>query len=56
VYRLLLLPISDLTIVSEINDFRNTFVAHQAKPLQDIVIAKTALGRWIAALYYIHRF
>jgi type III restriction enzyme len=39
-----------LTQVAEINDFRNTYVAHQEKELADSRLAKTHLGKWIGGL------
>ncbi|MFC1762696.1 DEAD/DEAH box helicase family protein [Planctomycetota bacterium] len=44
-----------LCVVANINDFRNTYVAHQDKELKDVNIARGQLGKWIAGLYYIHR-
>lgn len=39
-----------LTIVSKINDFRNTYVAHKQKDLVDVNIARSQLCTWISAL------
>ncbi len=39
-----------LTQVADINDFRNMYVAHQAKELTDSQLAKTHLGKWIGCL------
>lgn len=36
--------------VADINDFRNTYVAHQGKELTDSQLAKTHLGKWIGGL------
>ncbi len=38
------------TLVSRINSFRNTYVAHQKKELTDPAMAKTALGDWANGL------
>lgn len=39
-----------LTEVAEINDFRNTYVAHQEKELTDTKLAKKHLSKWIVGL------
>jgi type III restriction enzyme len=36
--------------VADINDFRNTYVAHQGKELTDSQLAKTHLGKWSSGL------
>ena len=43
-----------LTVVSNINNFRNTYVAHQEKELKDVNLTKANLEKWIAGLYYIY--
>ncbi|HPY77206.1 MAG TPA: hypothetical protein PLQ45_05130, partial [Anaerohalosphaeraceae bacterium] len=43
-----------LTIVSDINEFRNTYVAHQEKELKDVNVAKENLRKWITGLKFIH--
>jgi type III restriction enzyme len=42
-----------LTVVANINDFRNTYVAHQEKELTDVNLARDQLGKWIAGLKYV---
>jgi type III restriction enzyme len=37
-------------LVSRINSFRNTYVAHQKKELIDPALAKTALAEWTSGL------
>ena len=37
--------------IEKINGFRNTYVAHQEQPLEDVEQARTALKEWSAALY-----
>jgi type III restriction enzyme len=37
-------------LVSRINSFRNTYVAHQTKELTDLAMAKTALAEWTMGL------
>jgi type III restriction enzyme len=37
-------------LVSRINSFRNTYVAHQTKELTDLAMAKTALAEWTSGL------
>jgi hypothetical protein len=39
-----------LSAVQTVNDFRNTRIAHQERPLQDSVEAKKALRVWVEAL------
>lgn len=43
-----------LSVVSEINDFRNTYVAHQEKELKDVNLTKENLKKWIAGMHYLH--
>jgi type III restriction enzyme len=43
-----------LTVVANINDFRNTYVAHQEQELKDVNLARDQLTKWIAGLSYIH--
>lgn len=43
-----------LTVVSDINEFRNIYVAHQEKELKDVNVAKANLKKWIAGMQYIH--
>ena len=43
-----------LTVVTNINDFRNTYVAHQEKELTDVNLTREQLEKWIAGLYYIY--
>jgi type III restriction enzyme len=43
-----------LTVVANINDFRNTYVAHQESELHDVNLARGQLAKWIAGLAYIH--
>jgi type III restriction enzyme len=42
-----------LTVVMKINDFRNTYIAHQEQELKDVSIARKNLGQWIAGLKFI---
>ena len=42
-----------LTIVMRINDFRNTYIAHQEQELKDVNLARENLGKWIAGLKFI---
>jgi len=42
-----------LTVVGNINEFRNMYVAHQDKELKDVNLAREQLGKWIAGLKYI---
>lgn len=42
-----------LTIVMRINDFRNTYIAHQEQELKDVYLARENLGKWIAGLKFI---
>ncbi len=44
-----------LIVVTNMNDFRNTHVAHQEKELKDVNLAREQLGKWIAGLCYIHQ-
>ena len=37
--------------IEKINGFRNTYVAHQEQPLEDVEQARAALKEWSAALY-----
>jgi type III restriction enzyme len=37
-------------LVSDINTFRNNYVAHQEKELTDFVVARKALGEWTSGL------
>ncbi len=37
--------------IERINGFRNTYVAHQEQPLEDVEQARVALKEWSAALY-----
>ena len=39
-----------LSMVTGINDFRNTYVAHQEKELTDIDLAEKQLKAWIEGL------
>jgi len=39
-----------LSMVTSINDFRNTYVAHQEKELTDAVLAEKQLRSWIDGL------
>ena len=41
--------------VEKINGFRNTYVAHQEQPLEDVEQARTALKEWAAGLFDIWR-
>jgi type III restriction enzyme len=43
-----------LTVVANMNDFRNKYVAHQQEELRDVNLARAQLTKWIAGLYYIH--
>ena len=43
-----------LAIVTEINDFRNTYVAHQVNELVDPKLAKKQLQKWINGLHTIN--
>ncbi len=43
-----------LTVVANMNDFRNKYVAHQQEELRDVNLARGQLTKWIAGLYYIH--
>ena len=43
------------TLIEEIRDFRNTYVAHQQKDLMDREKAGGALKRWIDGLLQIYR-
>jgi type III restriction enzyme len=36
--------------IEKINGFRNTYVAHQEQPLEDVEQARTALKEWSAGL------
>ncbi|MBI5676339.1 MAG: DEAD/DEAH box helicase family protein [Nitrospirae bacterium] len=40
--------------VKEIYDFRNTYIAHQEKELNDIEIAREGLIKWIEGMYQIY--
>jgi type III restriction enzyme len=42
-----------LETVTRINDFRNTYIAHQEKELTDRTLAEQELKIWIAALHMI---
>ncbi len=42
-----------LTVLTNINDFRNTYVAHQEKELKDVELTKIKLSEWIAGLHFI---
>ena len=42
-----------LTVVMRINDFRNTYIAHQEQELKDVNLARENLGKWIAGLKFI---
>jgi type III restriction enzyme len=42
-----------LTVVTRINDFRNTRVVHREEELKDVNLARDQLGKWIAGLKYI---
>ena len=37
-------------LVSRINSFRNTYVAHQKKELTDVTLARSALGEWMCGI------
>jgi hypothetical protein len=37
--------------IEKINGFRNTYVAHQEQPLEDVEQARSALKEWAAGLY-----
>src|SRR5437870_22566 len=37
--------------IEKINGFRNTYVAHQEQPLEDVEQARVALKEWAAGLY-----
>jgi type III restriction enzyme len=37
--------------IEKINGFRNTYVAHQEQPLEDVEQARTALKEWATGLY-----
>lgn len=39
-----------LTVVEKMNDFRNTYVAHQENELTDVALARGELTRWIIGL------
>lgn len=39
-----------LAMATEVNDFRNTYVAHQEKELTDAKLAKRQLSAWVEAL------
>ncbi|MBN2286038.1 MAG: DEAD/DEAH box helicase family protein [Tissierellales bacterium] len=43
-----------LDVITKINDFRNTYVAHQQKELKDVNLTKENLKKWIAGMQYIH--
>lgn len=43
-----------LTVVANINEFRNTYVAHQEKELRDVNLARKQLTKWVAGLCYVH--
>ena len=42
-------------VIFQINDFRNTYVAHQTQELKDVGLARESLKKWIEGLYYIHK-
>lgn len=42
-----------LTVVAQINDFRNTRVVHKEKELNDVNLAHDQLVKWVAGLKYI---
>ncbi len=44
-----------LSVVAGINDFRNTWVAHQEKELVDAVLSEQELKRWIGGLREMNR-
>ena len=44
-----------LTVVANINNFRNTYVAHQDDELKNVNVAREQLGKWVAGLCYIHK-
>ncbi|MEO9254384.1 MAG: restriction endonuclease subunit R, partial [Tepidiformaceae bacterium] len=39
-----------LYLVSEVNDFRNTYIAHQSQELTDKQLAEKQLKRWVEAM------
>ena len=49
-------PSETYKLVSDINTFRNDYIAHQNKELTDAVIAADALGEWVSGLCRIWRF
>ena len=49
-------PSETYKLVSDINTFRNNYIAHQDKELTDAVIAAEALGEWVSGLCRIWRF
>jgi type III restriction enzyme len=48
-------PSETYKLVSDINTFRNNYIAHQDKELTDAVIAAEALGEWVSGLCRIWR-
>jgi type III restriction enzyme len=43
-----------LYLVTEVNDFRNTYIAHEGQPLVDAALAETNLRKWVDALARLH--
>jgi len=39
-----------LTVVMKINDFHNTYIAHQEKELKDVGLAQRQLSEWTEGL------